>query len=160
MQRLSSLFAHRHARILKFLISGGTAAVVDLGVLYLLSDVYTNWYAGLIEKSDAVLIAAIIAFVFAFGVSFTLQKFWTFEDSSVDVIHSQLAMYLVLALCGLGVNTLFMYVLLNYTGLHYLAAQIFASAFIAVGNFFVYKHFIFTGAVPAGSTEKYEKEAF
>jgi putative flippase GtrA len=145
MQLFSFLFNHRYARTLKFLISGGSAAVVDLGVLYLLSDVYTNWYAGFIEKSNAVLIAATIAFVFAFGVSFSLQKFWTFDDPSTDVIHSQLAMYLVLALCRLGVNTLFMYVLLNYTGLHYLAAQILASAFIAIGNFFAYKHFIFTG---------------
>jgi putative flippase GtrA len=153
-EKLSAIFAHRHARILKFLISGGTAAVVDLGVLYLLSDVYINWYTGLIEKSNAVLIAAVVAFVFAFGVSFSLQKFWTFDDPSTDVIHSQLAMYLVLALCGLAVNTFFMYVLLNYTGLHYLAAQILASALIAVGNFFAYKHFIFTGAASAVASKK------
>lgn len=130
-------FNHRYARILKFLISGGSAAVVDLGLLYVFTDIFHIWY----------LLSAVLAFLAAFAVSFSLQKFWTFNDRSLDVIHKQLGMYLVLALFGLGVNTLAMYILVDHAGLHYLAAQILTSAFIAVGNFFAYKHFIFTGGV-------------
>jgi putative flippase GtrA len=92
--------------------------------------------------------------MFAFVVSFSLQKFWTFDERSIDSIHTQLGMYLILALFGLGANTVAMYVLVDHAGFHYLAAQILASAFIAVGNFFAYKHFIFTGVPPTLSSEK------
>jgi putative flippase GtrA len=134
MHILSLIFAHRHARILKFLISGGTAAVVDLGLLYLFTDVLHVWY----------LFSAAIAFIAAFVVSFSLQKFWTFDNHDLDVMHTQLAMYLVLALIGLGINTVSMYGLVDHAGLHYIGAQILTSAIIAIGNFFAYKHFIFT----------------
>jgi putative flippase GtrA len=53
-------------------------------------------------------------------------------------------MYLVLALIGLGINTISMYFLVDHAGLHYLGAQILTSAFIAIGNFFAYKHVIFS----------------
>lgn len=136
MNLLSAIFNHRHARTLKFLIAGGTAAATDLTLLYVLTDVYHVWY----------LLSAILAFAIAFGVSFTLQKFWTFDDQSVDGIHAQLGMYLIIALIGLGLNTLAMFALVDHIGLHYIVAQILASAFIAVGNFFAYKHLIFKGS--------------
>jgi putative flippase GtrA len=139
---LTQLFAHRHARILKFLISGGSAAVVDLGLLYLLTDIFHLWY----------LLSACLAFVAAFAVSFSLQKFWTFSNHDLDLIHRQLIMYFVLALIGLGINTTSMYLLVDHVGLHYLGAQIITSAFIAVGNFFAYKHFIFIDA-PVSPTQ-------
>jgi dolichol-phosphate mannosyltransferase len=136
MQFLSFLFNHRYARTLKFLISGGSAAVVDLGLLYVFTDIFHVWY----------LLSAVMAFGAAFAVSFTLQKFWTFDDRALDVIRKQLVRYMLLALLGLGLNTLAMYVLVDHAGLHYLMAQIIASACIAVMNFFAYKHLIFTGA--------------
>lgn len=135
MNMLAPLFAHRYGRILKFLISGGSAAVVDLGLLYVLTDTYHVWY----------LLSAVLAFLVAFGVSFSLQKFWTFDNHDLDIIHKQLMLYLVLALIGLGLNTLSVYGLVDHAGLHYLVAQIITSAFIAVMNFFVYKHLIFKG---------------
>lgn len=141
MNLLSIFFNHRHARILKFLISGGTAAAVDLGLLYLLTDVFHVWY----------LLSAGLAFIAAFAVSFSLQKFWTFNNHDLELIHRQLTMYLVLALFGLGVNTFSMYGLVDHAGFHYIGAQIITSAFIAVGNFFVYKHLIFNGSGKAGT---------
>lgn len=140
MQHLSFLFNHRYARTLKFLISGGTSAVVDLGLLYVFTDILHIWY----------LLSAVMAFGVAFGVSFTLQKFWTFDDQALDVIHKQLARYMLLALFGLGINTFAMYALVDHGDVHYLMAQITASAFIAVMNFFAYKHLIFTSASTSG----------
>jgi putative flippase GtrA len=144
MQLSSFLFNHRYARTLRFLIAGGTAAATDLGLLYVMTDLFHIWY----------LLSAVLAFGIAFGVSFTLQKFWTFNDRSVDGIHAQLGMYLTIALIGLGLNTLSMFALVDHFGLHYIAAQIIASAFIAVGNFFAYKHLIFTDKNPRSIQNK------
>src|SRR3990167_3912629 len=63
--------------LVRYVISGGVSALVDLSLLYLF-NLYTHY-----------LIAAAFAFALAFSVSFTLQKFWTFKDLSTDGIHKQ-----------------------------------------------------------------------
>ena len=130
----------RHKKVIKYLISGCSAAVVNLSVLYVLTEFGQIWY---IASSG-------FAFVAAFAVSFTLQKFWTFGDASVHMIKKQLVMYLVAAVINLGVNTMLMYSFVEYLHLHYLIAQIITSGLLAIGSFFVYQHLIFKIAVPKG----------
>ena len=67
--------------IVRYIISGGTAAVVDLAVLYALNSILGIHYIP----------AAIAAFSIAFFVSFVLQKFWTFRSTSKENMHSQVA---------------------------------------------------------------------
>jgi len=123
----------RWARIGRFLVSGGLATLVNLGLLYVLTDWVGVWY----------LISAIISFAAAFFVSFTLQKFWTFEDRSREGMHFQAGLFFLVATLNLGLNTFFLYLLVEYAALHYLLAQIIVSAFIAVENFFIYRFVIF-----------------
>lgn len=120
----------------KYIISGGTATVVNLSLLYTLTEFFHIWY----------LISAAVAFVGAFGVSFTLQKFWTFRDHDTEDIHKQLSLYLVVVLVNLGINTLLVYLLVEHAGLWYIYAQIISAMIIAVESFFVYKFFIFKRA--------------
>jgi len=122
-----------HARVFRFLLSGGIALGTDLILLYLFTDVFGIWY----------LVSAIVAFILAFGVSFSLQKFWTFGDHSREGIHMQIGVYFFVALINLGLNTLLVYLFVEWAGLYYLFAQIVASALIAIESFFVYQRFIF-----------------
>lgn len=122
----------RKMKILRYLISGGTAAIVDLAILYLLTDIMGVWY----------LFSAVLAFIIAFVVSFVLQKYWTFANHSNDKIHSQILIYLTVALINLGLNTLGVFVFVHYFVFHYLTAQIIVSAIIAIESYFIY-HFIF-----------------
>jgi putative flippase GtrA len=117
----------------RYLVSGSSAAVVDLGLLYGL----TEW------ASLHYLASATIAFVAAFFVSFFLQKFWTFQDHSVERVHAQVALYFVIAVANLGLNTLLMYLFVEYLHLWYLAAQILAGSAIACESFFISRHFVF-----------------
>ncbi len=119
--------------ILKYLISGGSAAVVNLSVLYIVTDMLHVWY----------LLSSVIANVTAFFVSFFLQKFWTFSNATVGMMKKQLVLYIVVAAMNLGINTLFMYLFVEDFHLHYLIAQIATSALIAVESYFVYQHLIF-----------------
>ena len=122
-----------HARIGRFMVAGGLATLVNLGLLYVLTDCFLVWY----------LLSAIISFVTAFFVSFTLQKFWTFGDSSREGMHVQAGIFLLVAAGNLGLNTLFLYVLVEYALFHYLLAQIIVSVFIAIENFLIYRYVIF-----------------
>lgn len=120
-------------RFVRFVISGGFATLTNLAVVYLCTDVLGVYY----------LASSAVAFICAFAVSFTLQKFWTFDNRSLEVVHQQLILALMVAGANLLVNTLFMYSFVEYVGLHYLLAQIATSALISLETFFVYQYVIF-----------------
>jgi putative flippase GtrA len=122
-----------YGQIIKYIISGGTAAAVDIAFLVLFTEVFKWWY----------IVSAIVAFIIAFGVSFTLQKFWTFRDHGTERIHVQASIYLAVSIANLGINTLLMYLFVDIFGIWYVASQVLAGGLIAIMSFFVYKKFIF-----------------
>ena len=122
-----------YAQVFRFLLSGGTALGTDLVLLYLFTDIFGIWY----------LISAVAAFILAFGVSFTLQKYWTFGDHSREGLHMQIGAYFLVAIINLTLNTLLVYIFVEWISLYYILAQILASALIAIESFFIYQSFIF-----------------
>ena len=78
-----SAHLRKRARLLRYLVAGTVAAVVDFGLLYLFTEKGGLHY----------LTSAMLAFIVAFIVSFLLQKFWTFQDDSMEKMHSQVAIY-------------------------------------------------------------------
>lgn len=120
-------------KIIRYIISGGTAALVSLSLLYFFTDVVGIWY----------LLSSTLAFVVAFFVSFLLQKLWTFKDTHTKDISRQVSLYFVTAVSGLSANALFMYALVDIVGLWYIFAQILSSGTIATVTFFIYGNIIF-----------------
>ena len=123
----------KYAKVMRFLISGGMATFVNIGLLYVFTDLIRIWYV----------LSAALAFIFAFVVSFTMQKFWTFKDASKENVHRQALVYFLAGLANLGLNSLLIYILVEYSGLHYLMSQIIISAFIAIENYFIYQFLVF-----------------
>ncbi len=121
------------SKIARYLISGGIAAFVSLGLLYTFTDILGIWY----------LLSSMLAFIFAFFVSFLLQKLWTFKNTHTHDTSRQFFLYLATALAGLLVNTIFMYILVDIFGVWYMLAQIFSSGIIAAVTFFIYGNVIF-----------------
>lgn len=117
----------------RFLISGGIGTVLNLMMVYLLTDIMGIWY----------LYSTTIAFVISFFVSFTLQKFFTFQDHALDTIRAQAPKYLAVALINMGLNALSMYLLVERFGFHYLIAQICTIATISIESFLVYHYIVF-----------------
>ncbi len=120
-------------QIIRFLISGGTATLVGLVALYVFTEFAGIWY----------LFSVVLAFIFAFIVSFTLQKLWTFNDRRTDKIHQQVAFYLAVTLANLALNVLIVYLLVEKAGLWYMLAQFITDAIIAAESFIIYKFAIF-----------------
>lgn len=126
-------YMRKYQRLLRYLISGGTAAAVDLILLYILTDSVGLHY----------LTSAVLAFLVALVVSFLLQKFWTFQDESVDRVHKQATAYFIIAALNLGLNTFLIYLFVEYAHLWYIFAQVLASGLIAFESFFISRYFIF-----------------
>lgn len=127
----------RYQRLLRYLISGGTAAAIDLGVLYILTDFFLIHY----------LWSAIWAFVISFFVSFLLQKFWTFQDTETNRMHVQMTVYFLVAVANLTLNTLLMYLFVDRFHIWYVLAQILASGLIACESFFISRSFVFKSKI-------------
>jgi putative flippase GtrA len=129
----------RHVAI-RFIISGGSSAAVDLFLLFLLNSVLGVHYIA----------SAILAFIGAFGVSFTLHKFWTFRSHG-EKAHRQAALYLLASLFGLFLNTILMYLFVQHIFTHLianmkmnvLASQIVVGGIVAFVSFFISHRFVF-----------------
>ena len=126
----------KHVAI-RFIIAGGTSAMVDLILLYLLNTTLGIYY----------LLSAVLAFLGAFGVSFTLHKYWTFK-SHAEETHKQAIMYLGTSLFALFLNTLLMYIFVDFFHIEVLISQFFVGIMVAFSSFFISRNFVF----------KYKKE--
>lgn len=125
-------------RAMRFFISGMIAALTDLSLLYLLTEVVGIWY----------LISAVIAFLVAVVVSFTLQKLWTFEDYNFNhqILRRQVILFIALVTANLFFNTISMYFLVERFNLQYLFSQVLIGGLIAVSNFLIYHKIFMTVA--------------
>lgn len=125
-------------RLVRYLISGGTAAASNLAFLFLLVHFGGVYY----------LYASILAFIMSIAVSFTMQKFWTFRDKPLHDVHAQFTRYVAVVLSNLLINTAIIYLLVEKAGIWYLLAQLSATAVIAVTGYFGYRHFVFRDRTP------------
>lgn len=119
-------------RIIRYLFAGGAGFLVHLGVLFALSELLDVWY----------LLATTTGFIVAFVVSFSLQKFWTFRNNSIEKIKKQSVQYLFVAVLNLVMNNLLMFLLVEVAHLWQVYAQILTSGTIAIFSFVIYS-FIF-----------------
>src|SRR4051812_30395027 len=111
-------------KLLRYIIAGGTATLVDLVLLYVFTDRFHLWY----------LLSAILAFAIAIVVSFLLQKFWTFQDHALAGVHVQAFRYLLAGLFSLGLNAALMYVFVDLVHIYYIISQILGAGIVAFVN--------------------------
>ncbi len=119
--------------LIRYIISGGTSAVVNLTTLSVLYYILGIYY----------LIASVFSFAVAFFVSLTLHKFWTFQDYSRVDMHLQIGKYLMSSVFGLSINTLLLYIFVDHFHFYVFLGQIFAGAITASITFFISRDIIF-----------------
>ncbi|HVB19801.1 MAG TPA: GtrA family protein [Candidatus Paceibacterota bacterium] len=124
---------YRRKKVAKYIVSGGVATVTNLVVLYTLTDFFRVYY----------LVSSVFAFIVSVIVSFSMQKFWTFEDTSRDALHMQFAFYSLVILANLVLNTFLVYAFVEWLSLWYLIAQFLAGMLIAIISFFAYRNLVF-----------------
>jgi putative flippase GtrA/glycosyltransferase involved in cell wall biosynthesis len=123
----------RHARIMRFALSGGIAAATNLTILYTLTDIVGLWY----------LLSSVTAFTIAFFVNFYLQKVWTFSDQEHKQTSKKMVLFLANTLLNLFLNTTLMYLLVDGLHIWYLVAQCIVIGLLAGMNYTIYRLFIF-----------------
>jgi putative flippase GtrA len=117
----------------RYLVSGGTAAAVNIGCALFLYHVVHIQY----------LYASSIGFLMGFLVSFMLQKYWTFQNKTHTLLKLQFMYFSLLTFINLGLTIVLVYLLTDKLHLYYGLSQIFTTAIVALWSFFIYGRVIF-----------------
>lgn len=132
-------------QFLKYLVVGFTGTAADFALLYVFVQYFHIFY----------LLAAFFSIAIVLWYSFTLNKYWTFENKEKKYFP-QFLKYVIAHSIALGINLLILAILVQFFHLWYLFAKVFATAAAAIANFFMVKSFIFEGK-KADSTIAFEK---
>lgn len=119
--------------IVRYGFVGGTGALIDMGLLFLFTDVFGIYY----------LSSAVAANTVSFIFRFVAHKYFSFKDHAPEDLHFQFVKYTLLYFGGMAATTGILYLLVEKAHLWYMAAQVLAILIVACASFFVYRYFVF-----------------
>lgn len=131
---MSEVYKNQHCiQAGRFLISGLLATVMHLLVYWVCITSFTL----------PVTPASGVGFSVAFIVSFSMQKFWTFQNSSMAKTERQLLYFFVMQITLLLMNMVGVYILVEMRGVAPMLGQFFILVFTAFVSFMISKFVIF-----------------
>lgn len=119
--------------LFRYAISGGAGVAANLVVFGILVEYYHLGYV----------YGAVVGFVAAYLVTFSMHKWWTFTATAGARTMTQGTLYLVSALVGLGFTIFALRVLIDGLGMWPLVAQFIALGIVAVLSFLFTAHVTF-----------------
>ena len=119
-------------QILKFGVVGGIAFVIDYSILIFLTEVFEINY----------LISSAIAFACSVIFNYILSIKWVFLANHNHKKSTELIVFIVLSVIGLGINELIMYIAVDLLSIHYMLAKIGATIIVMIYNFITRKLFL------------------
>ncbi|MBI2629913.1 glycosyltransferase family 2 protein [Candidatus Pacearchaeota archaeon] len=117
----------------KFAIVGGIGTLVNVVILYLLTEKAGIYY----------IISAIFSFVIAMTSNFILNKIWTFEESIKSETAKKYLQFGLVSTTALLINLIFLYLFTEIFGVYYIISQILAIGMALIINFLGNKIWIF-----------------
>lgn len=119
-------------KLMKFGLVGVFNTIITIGSYMLLLQIGTNY-----------ILANVIGYVLGVLNSFYWNKKWVFQVKTSD--KGMFFKFVVVNIITLSINTLTLYIIVNYTGLNNYVAQIFATGFGLVTNFYLNNKWTFLG---------------
>jgi putative flippase GtrA len=118
-------------RLIKFLVTGGIAAVAEYVSFLFLGSVINL----------AIVPSNVISFTVGLAISFILNKTWVFMSKNNG--HRQLAYYLVLAVANAMLGSAIIWALVDVLSFSSYLAKIVVMALVASWNYLLYSKIIF-----------------
>ncbi len=119
-------------KFLKFCVVGSVGMGIDFGLTFLTKEKFKiNKY-----------VANSIGFIFAATSNFLLNKFWTFQNNDPDALV-QYSKYILIAMTGLVINNLIVYLLINKKKTRFYVAKLIAVGVVVIWNFIANYNFTF-----------------
>jgi putative flippase GtrA len=118
---------------IRYVFSGGTAAALDILILFILVTYFNVYY----------LSAATFAMTVSFIARFLLQKYITFENKDESQSKRQFLVYSILYAVSLIVTNFLLYIFVDVFHMWLVVSQMAAILLVASGCFFIYRLYIF-----------------
>ena len=115
-----------------YILFGGIAALVDLGGLYIFTEFFGLYY----------LVSATLSYIGGMITNYSLNKVFNFKNKSKK-IAKQFGLFVFVALIGLGLNQLILWLLVEFAGLWYMLAKLISISLVMFWNFFGHKKITF-----------------
>jgi len=119
-------------QFIKFGLVGVSSTVIDWGIYLILTRFAGIYY----------LMAKILSFSFAVINSYVWNRRWTFRSNDPQKLR-QFIKFLIIALVGVVLNTLIMYIVVDYIHLNDLYGLVISSAIVMFWNFLANKFYTF-----------------
>lgn len=114
-----------------YIVSGLTAAAIDLGSFLLLFQIVGIWYVA----------ASVIGSILGFCTAFLCHKYFVFRKKHSFMKH--LGRYFVVDMISTGIATLILFALVEYLYLPEESAKVLSMGSVILWNFFLYKLFVY-----------------
>ncbi len=116
----------------RFSLVGVLSFGIDYGLLFILTECGDMHY--LVSASCSFTVATIFNYIYSMKYVFSGRK---------DISRtSQFTIFIILSLCGLGLNNLLMRWSVEHLQAHYMAAKVVATVIVSVYNFVTRKMFL------------------
>jgi len=119
-------------QFLKYVVVGLIGTFLDFSILYILVEYGHLYY----------LFGAVTSVAISLWASFSLNKYWTFENFEKKYF-SQFGKYILSHLLSLAISLAILTFLVEIFHLWYIFAKFFATVAAAITNFLITKKFIF-----------------
>jgi len=120
---------------LSYVLFAGIATIVDIGLLFLLTE-----YA--FQFNYDYLIAAILSYLCGMITNYSLNKYLTFKNTTKR-IAPQFGVFAIVALIGLGLNELILWLFTEFTFLTYIYSKILSVGIVMIYSYIAHKKFTF-----------------
>lgn len=112
-------------QFLRYIFVGGFAAVVNIGALYILKDIFNLYY----------LIANAIGFILGLITNYILSKSLVFTKEKMNNSIIEFTIYAIIGIIGLILDSLFMWVFTSKIGIYYMISKIVSTGLVFIWNF-------------------------
>lgn len=120
------------AQFMKFGVVGVIAFIIDYGVMIFLTEVFGVPY----------LISTTVSFVVSVIFNYFASMRYVFQRRDDMSRKREFIIFVVLSVCGLGINDLFMWLMVDFLFIDYRISKIVVTFIVAVWNFVTRKIFL------------------
>ncbi len=133
------------AQFMKFGVVGVIAFIIDYGVMIFLTEVFGVPY----------LISTTVSFVVSVIFNYFASMRYVFERRDDMSRKREFVIFVVLSVCGLGINDLFMWLMVDFLFIDYRISKIAVTFIVAVWNFVTRKIFLEAKGNEQGDNQKH-----